>query len=76
MNSCEITTFITAIANVVAKDRSASEVAILAAVFVQFADTLATLAVLKQEEEEWNNLHDFIKFSIKVKGAYMLIPRL
>ncbi|MFV0518575.1 MAG: DUF6774 domain-containing protein [Aminipila sp.] len=52
MNSCEITTFITAIANVVAKDRSASEVAILAAVFVQFADTLATLAVLKQEEEE------------------------
>ena len=44
MNSLELTSAITALANVIACKLSADEIAFLASIFVQLGDTLATIA--------------------------------
>ena len=44
MNSLELTSVITALANAVACKLTVEEMAFLAGVFVQFGDTLATIA--------------------------------
>ena len=44
MNSLELTAAITAAANIMAQGLSAAELALLAGVFVQLGDTLATIA--------------------------------
>ncbi len=44
MNSCQLTTSITAVANAIAQKLTTDEIALLAAVFVQLGDTLATIA--------------------------------
>ena len=43
MNSCRLTTAITALANAMACQFTIEEVTILAAIFVQLGDTLATI---------------------------------
>lgn len=45
MNSCELTTSVTAIANTLACGLTAEETALLGAVFVQLGDTLATISL-------------------------------
>lgn len=56
MSPCELTSFITAVANIVSKGRSAEELGLLAAMLTQLADTIATIAVLKgalsEDEDE------------------------
>ena len=44
MNSLELTSAITALANAIACKLSADEIAFLASIFVQLGDTLATIA--------------------------------
>lgn len=44
MNSCEITALVTAAANVISRGLSPEEISMLAAVFTQLGDTLATKA--------------------------------
>lgn len=44
MNSCELTTAITAIANSLACGRSVDEINLLGTVFTQIGDTLLTIA--------------------------------
>ena len=44
MNSFELTTAITVVANVISNGLSLEETALLASVFVQIGDTLATIA--------------------------------
>ena len=44
MNSCEITALVTAAANVISHGLSPGEISLLAAVFTQLGDTLATKA--------------------------------
>ena len=44
MNSLDLTAAITALANAIARDLPLEELALLAAVFVQIGDTLATIA--------------------------------
>lgn len=44
MNSCQLTASITAIANAISSSLSLEETTLLAAVFVQLGDTLATIA--------------------------------
>ena len=44
MNSCQLTTSITAVANAISNKLSIEETTLLAAVFVQLGDTLATIA--------------------------------
>ena len=44
MNSLELTSAITALANAIACKLSADEIALLASIFVQLGDTLATIA--------------------------------
>ena len=44
MNSLEFTTAITAVANAIACNLSEGELALVASVFVQIGDTLATIA--------------------------------
>ena len=44
MNSLELTAAIASIANIVAGKLSAEEIALLASLFVQLGDTLATIA--------------------------------
>ena len=44
MNSPELTSAITALANVIACNLSGDEIALLASIFVQLGDTLATIA--------------------------------
>ena len=44
MNSCQLTTSITAVANVIAPKLKTDELTLLAAILVQLGDTLATIA--------------------------------
>lgn len=47
MNSCELVSAITAAACAVAKDRCLDDIELMAAIFSQLGDTLATIAVKK-----------------------------
>ena len=49
MGSCEFVTFISTLACSISKDKSQSELELLAALFTQLGDTLATIAVLKSD---------------------------
>ena len=44
MNSCELTTSVSALANILAKNLSTEDIVLLAAILVQLGDTLATIA--------------------------------
>lgn len=58
MNSLELTAAITAVANAIAKGLTLTELALIAGVFVQIGDTLATIAAhaaLKEELSEKAN---------------------
>ncbi|SHO43430.1 DUF6774 domain-containing protein [Anaerocolumna xylanovorans] len=48
MSSCELVTFVTAIACSIANTCSSDEVSLLAAVFAQLGDTLATISVREE----------------------------
>lgn len=48
MNSCEISTAVTAIANILFKKLNDDEVALLGAILVQLGDTLETMSVQKE----------------------------
>lgn len=48
MEGCEIAITITAAACAMAQERNTEEIAMLAAIFVQLGDTLATLALFKE----------------------------
>ncbi len=54
MNSCEITARVTALANCIAKNLGDSELALVAAVFVQLGDNLALIAAHRQLCSEKN----------------------
>lgn len=45
MNSCELVTFISALACTIAQNKTQEEINILAAIFTQLGDTLATISV-------------------------------
>ena len=47
MNSLELTSAITAIANAIACNLTIDELAVLAGIFVQLGDTLATIAAVE-----------------------------
>ena len=58
MDPLELTTAVTALANALACERTPSEIALLAGIFVQLGDTLATIAAqraLCEERAEKNN---------------------
>lgn len=55
MNSCQLTTSITAIANVIADKLTIEETTLLATVFVQLGDTLATIATGRSLYEKKDN---------------------
>ena len=52
MNSFKLTAAVTAIANAVALDLSLAELALVASIFVQLGDTLATIAAERTLCEE------------------------
>ena len=54
MNSCELTAPITALANVIACNFNNDEIILLASIFVQLGDTLATIATQKNICESIN----------------------
>ena len=54
MNSCELTTFITAAANSIACKLNNEELTLLAAVLVQLGDTLVTIATQRSICEKIN----------------------
>ena len=54
MNSLELTSAVTALANVIACRLTADEIALLSSVLVQLGDTLATIAAGKALCEERN----------------------
>ncbi len=43
MNACELVTFVTSIAIAISKDKSSEELSLLASIFTQLGDTLATI---------------------------------
>ena len=45
MNGCQLTAFVTAAANALAKNATQEQIELMAAVFTQLGDTLATIAV-------------------------------
>lgn len=55
MNSCQLTTSITALANAISNRLSIDEVTLFAAVFVQLGDTLATIATQRAVCEAKDN---------------------
>ena len=61
MNSLELTTAVTALANAIACHMTQSEIALLAGIFVQLGDTMATIAArqaLCEERAEENEKAD------------------
>ena len=56
MNSLELTSAVTALANAIACKLSVDEIALLASIFVQLGDTLATIAVRENLCGEQNKL--------------------
>ena len=52
MNPCQLTASVTAVANAIASKLTVDEIAILAAVFVQLGDTLATIVTQRSLCEE------------------------
>ena len=60
MNPLELTAAVTALANALACERTPSEIALLAGVFVQLGDTLATIAAQQAlcEEQAKKNTPD------------------
>lgn len=52
MNSCQLTTSVTAVANTLSSKLSIEETTLLAAVLVQLGDTLATIATHRAICEE------------------------
>ena len=52
MNSLELTSTVTALANAIACKLSIGEISLLAGIFVQLGDTLATIAAQKSLCEE------------------------
>ena len=48
MSSLELTSAVTALANVLASGMTADEIALLASILVQLGDTLATIAALRE----------------------------
>jgi len=54
MNPCELTAAVTAIANALACRLSDDELSLLAAVFTQLGDTLATILVQKELCDKFN----------------------
>ena len=58
MTSLELTSAITAIANTLACRLTSDEVVLLAAVFTQLGDTLATIATIQSSEENKQNCID------------------
>lgn len=55
MNPCQLTASITAIANALSSKLSIEETTLLAAVFVQIGDTLATIATQRTICDAQNN---------------------
>ena len=51
LNACEWTTFITTLANVIAKDKTPKELELIIALIDQLEDTLIALAILKKYDE-------------------------
>ncbi|WP_312353733.1 DUF6774 domain-containing protein [Aminipila sp.] len=47
MNPSQVTMLVTAVANIIAEDKTEKEISVLIAMFVQLADTLATISILK-----------------------------
>lgn len=56
MNSCELTSSITALANAIACKLSDGELALLASILVQLSDTLGTIAAQRNLCEEISEL--------------------
>lgn len=51
MNPCELVTFISGLACAIAKGKSPEEIDVLAAIFTQLGDTLATISALDCSEK-------------------------
>ena len=56
MNSFELTSAVTALANAIACKLSVDEIALLASIFVQLGDTLATIAARENLCREQNKI--------------------
>lgn len=56
MNLLELTTIINSLANLIACNSSSNELDILAVIFTQLGDTLATISVLKNSCEKDDNV--------------------
>ena len=52
MNSCQLTTSITVVANAISNNLSIEDITLLAAVLVQLGDTLATIATQRTINDE------------------------
>lgn len=50
MNSCEFVTFISALANIIAENKTQNEINLLSAFFTQLGDTLATISLFDSNE--------------------------
>ena len=61
MTPLELTSAVTAIANALACQLTSDEAVLLAAVFTQLGDTLATIATIQSSEENKQNCIDTIK---------------
>lgn len=52
VNPCEFVNLISSLATCIAKDKTEEEISLLAAIFTQLGDTLATLAILNFKDKQ------------------------
>ena len=58
MSALELTTAVTALANAIATGLSSGELALVASIFVQLGDTLATIGAVRGLSEESETLQE------------------
>lgn len=52
MNGCELVTLISTLACIISQDKTADEITLLAVIFTQLGDSLATIAATKSDCEQ------------------------
>lgn len=51
MNPCELVTLVSSVACLISKDKSLEEISLLASIFTQLGDSLATIATVKSNND-------------------------
>ena len=55
MNGCELVTLVSTLACIISQDKTTDEIALLATVFTQLGDSLATITITREQNSKLKN---------------------